>query len=293
MRENVLEAADADLFVCVQNDTSESEAAWGEWFQQECGARLKSLRWFRLEEYPEWAVHRDKVLVGMPMADLWKDYLKTSGSMVEYLQLYLVDQEMRAHEGLDEKYDYVVRARTDSIFTVPLDFHWLRWSDDDVKARMDRVAGEVADPVAMFMGTLLFQELPELTQVHAMSTPAEAPLPEFNAAALNQYLKTGRYALTLRRNNLYLMRRACFYLLPAALAFGYGLPRSPATDNPDYWFNAECQFRTACHYADLALFDYSTNFEEASLDACTWRHETFFDEGGAPRPGMLYCVVRR
>ena len=73
----------------------------------------------------------------------------------------------------------------------------------------------------------------------------------------------------------------------------YGFLRSPHSDN--YWFNAEGQFRDACYYACLTVFDYSTLFEERSLEyAGAWKEEDFFDlEGNVLHPAMLYCVVRR
>ena len=73
----------------------------------------------------------------------------------------------------------------------------------------------------------------------------------------------------------------------------YGTFRSPYSD--DYWFNAEGQFRGACYAAGLAVYDYSTVFEEKSLEyAHSWQEDLFFHaDGSLVSPMMLYCVVRK
>lgn len=70
----------------------------------------------------------------MNIADHWRVYIKNSGSMIEYYQLYLAYLKMCNYEGTNNfKYEYIIRSRTDTIFTKPVDFHWLNWSDSDVE----------------------------------------------------------------------------------------------------------------------------------------------------------------
>lgn len=303
LKANVLLTPDHDLFLCVQNDTSQSEEEWTTWWHQEVGPWIRSLVWFSKERMVDWSVHRERLLAHMPLEETWKNYLRNSGSMIEYAQLHiayldLVEREYRC----GWRYDYVVRARTDSIYTKPVDFHWLQWSDDDVASRMGylramlRVSGkDVTDQMVMtyFMATLLSDDvLSNIEHIHAtyQPHPAEGGLPSC-AAALRSYLHTGRYMLTLRKNNLYLCPRASFYMIPS-LGHMYGQFRSPYSDN--YWFNAEGQFRDACYYSCVSVFDYTTDFEEKSLEyAHQWNESLFFNAEGLPHPHMLYCVVRK
>lgn len=73
----------------------------------------------------------------------------------------------------------------------------------------------------------------------------------------------------------------------------YGFLQSSHSDN--YWFNAEGQFRDACYYSHISVFDYETEFDGASVAAVdTWNEENFFDTTyQLINPVMLYCVVRK
>jgi hypothetical protein len=113
-----------------------------------------------------------------------------------------------------------------------------------------------------------------------------------NGKSVWDYLHHGRYILTIRKNNLYIVRRDLFHLIPT-LGTMYGFMRSPIAD--DYWFNAEGQFRDACYYSCLSIFEYSTAFEEKSLAyPHQWNEADFFDLNfECIHPRMLYCVVRK
>lgn len=305
LKENVLVSSDTDLFICVQNDTSKPNHEWNAWFQEHVGSWMKDhVVWFSTEAYSDWIVHRERLLEHMILDPSWKGYLRNSGSMIEYAQLQMAYLKVSHYEQLHRmRYDYIVRARTDSIYTKPVDFHWLSWSLEEVEARMHRVREELRQcgqdasdrSVAIaFMVTLLSDEvIPNLANIWRgyQASPVEAELPT-NAEEMVVYLRKGRYILTLRKNNLYLVRRELFYLIPS-LADLYGHLRSPCSD--DYWFNAEGQFRDACYYSCLDVFDYSTEFEERSLEyAPSWKGEAFFDENmNCIQPMMLYCVVRK
>ena len=150
-----------------------------------------------------------------------------------------------------------------------------------------------------FMATIISDAtIPNITRIFADYVLNGADRPPLQVSdrpyetALNQYLKQGRYILTIRKNNLYIIRRNLFFMIPS-LGTMYGLPRSPAAD--DYWFNAECQFRSACYYSGISIFDYSSLFEEKSLEyADKWREADFFDlEFNVINPTMLYCIVRK
>ena len=305
LKQNVLLSEDYHLFICVQNDTPQSNSEWDAWWQQEVGPWMKDhVVWFSLDTYSDWVKGRDRLLEHMILPVAWKNYLRSSGSMIEYAQLELAYLKVSHYEQLHGmRYDYIVRARTDSIYCKPVDFHWLSWSVEEVEARMQRVrqeleaCGKVATnhTVAVaFMATLLSDDvLPNLKQIEAgfQSSPVEKELP-FNAEEMQVYLRKGRYILTLRKNNLYLVRRELFYLIPS-LASLYGHLKSPCSD--DYWFNAEGQFRDACYYSCVDVFDYSTLLEEQSLEyAHSWREDLFFDsEFNLRSPYQLYCVVRK
>ena len=304
-KQNVLRDG-VDVFACVQNDTAQPNEEWSLWFAEQIGISLRSLEWFSLRDHPEWVKHRDTLLDHIELDRSWKEYLRNSGSMIEYFQLQLAHMKVCLYEQRNGfQYDYLVRARTDSIYAKPVDFHWLDWTDEEVGERMERIRSEmirseilVTDRSLLqyFMSTIISDTtIPNLSRIFAdyvLNDADRPPIGSMNPATLHHYLHHGRYILTLRKNNLYIVRRSLFFLIPS-LGTMYGLPRTPAAD--DYWFNAECQFRSACYFSGISIFDYSTLFEEKSLEyPSKWREADFFDlEFNLIHPAMLYCVVRK
>lgn len=297
------------VFACVQNDTQESEEGWTEWLKGEIGPCLLDVTWFSHEAFPHWAAQRDLCLAHLPHLDEgWKGYLRKSGSMIEYFQLQLAYMKMCSTEAKGGfRYDYVIRARTDSIYAKPVDFHWLDWSEEQVAERWNTVEEEVRadkgsaasskDVFTYFMCTLwsdsVIPNIPFITAEHVPSpldsNGANGP---YTPAEIRRYLHEGRYILTIRKNNLYVIRRDLFHFLPT-LGSMYGFLRSPGADA--WWFNAEGQFRDACYYSCLSVFEYSSDFEERSLAyPAQWQEADFFDGlGEVLNPRMVYCVVRR
>ena len=313
-KRNVLCAVDKHeiaVYACVQNDTSESDESWTEWLCSEIGPCLLDVTWFSLDKFPAWVVHRDLQLEHLLIDQGWKGYLRNSGSMIEYFQLQLAYMKMYRIEQIGGfRYDYIIRARTDSIYAKPLDFHWLDWSEDQVANRLRAIKEEMVackwieekgqenphEVLRQFMCTLLSDDLiPNLAfiQTEYVPSPTEKQgdlimTPSF----LRKYIHEGRYILTIRKNNLYIAHREHFHFIPT-LGTMYGFLRSPHSDS--WWFNAEGQFRDACYYSCLSIFEYSSEFEEKSLAyPHQWNEADFFDEHGEViHPRMIYCVVRK
>jgi hypothetical protein len=308
-KQHLLLHSDVNVFACVQNDTSESEESWNQWFQDQIGSHLKYINWFSHDKFPYWTQHRDLSLNHILLDPVWKDYLRNSGSMIEYFQLQLAYMKMCYYESEHHfKYDYIVRSRTDSIYAKPIDFHWLSWTDEEVAKRIDCIQNEMKlsnleitphHLLKYFMTTIISDDLiPNLQYILADYTPSSIEIPPKETdtisfeTSLNEYIKKGRYILTIRKNNLYIIRRDLFHFIPT-LGTMYGFMRSPISD--DYWFNAECQFRDACYYSCLSIFEYSTLFEEKSLEyPYNWNEADFFDmDFNCINPRMLFCVVRK
>lgn len=296
LKANVLRD-DVHIFACLQNDTNESEDEWNFWLREHLGDHIKSTIWYTNEKYPEWAIQRDRLLENMQLDFGWKNYLQTSGSMLEYFQLHLAYLEMYRYETLSEKYSYIIRTRTDTIYNKPVDFHWLNWSDEEIEERMNKIRDNLESKTnknvfTYFMNTIISDDLiPNIKNIIAEYCPYEKESNDsFTASTLGDYIRNGRYILTIRKNNLYVVKRDLFYLIPS---FGmmYGYFKSPNSD--DYWFNAECQFRSACYHSCLSIFDYNTLLEDNSLQyAHLWNEDDFFVDGVC-KPNMLYCVVRK
>lgn len=291
-----------DLFLCIQNDTNQSEEEWNTWFNQELNDSLKKITWFSLDKYADWVPQRERLLSHSTIENNWKDYLRHSGSMIEYLQLHLAYLDMSHYEQVYKfKYEYVIRTRTDSIYTKPVDFHWLNWSKEEVDQRIQKIRNELRSNdmddsdkniFKYFMCTILSDDvISNIPHIYADIQLNETDsIPSLNQ--FHNYIQNGRYILTLRKNNLYIVKRNLFYLIPS-LAMMYGMLRSPCSD--DYWFNAEGQFRDACYYSCITVFDYSTLLEDTSVkSSALWNESNYFDsEFNLIHNNMLYCVVRK
>jgi hypothetical protein len=297
-KEHLLLGHDVHVFACLQNDTAAANAEWDLWLEQQLGAALKSCIWFIPADHADWFSIRDRLLATTAIPESWKHYLRTSGSIIEYYQLFLAYQKMCNLEFYEDEYDYIVRCRTDSIFAKPINFHWLTWSNEEVACRVETLTAEMVgakidttpmNVLSYFMSTILSDAL--IKNVHnimAEIRPSERFTAPIGAAAINEFIKTGNYILTIRANNLYIVRRKLFNFIPS-LGHMYGLLISPYSD--DYWFNSENQFGAACYHSGLTVFDYNTLFEDKSL--YEYDEKRYFDlDFNILNPAMLYCVVR-
>ncbi len=319
LRRNILEAVGpgslVDVYACIQNDTTTTtNSEWEAYLHTALRGHLRHVEWYAPSLCNDYQVTKARLLKRLeaPLAPLHYAHrlLNVGGSLLEYYQLYLAYLRMQEAELLSgEKYEYIVRTRTDSVFLRPVNFKWLQWSEADVQSRWERIdagltakSGTVSSSeivLQAFMSTLLFDDpvpiLQGLFMPSSFTLDACAPLPLPTRDTMVQYLRTGKYILTLRRNNLYIVRREYFTLQPIALAMGYGtLAQVPGAK--DHWWDAEGQFRAANHAAGLVSFDYNTAPEDLSVGLWgdSWKPELFFDaEGNSLHPNAAYCVVRK
>jgi len=298
-KQNVLIGSHVQVFACIQNDTSLPNSEWEEWIRAEMGDNLKYLIWFNLAEHSDWVSLRNKNVEALLISDTWKDYLKTSGSIIEYLQLQITYQAMFQFEQRNGfLYDYIIRCRTDNMFAKPIDFHWLNWSNGIVSRRIDAIKEKFNahsieatndNVLKYFMNTLIDDSLiNNIGNIISNCYKSRTENTTINPNELNNYIKNGSYILAFRANNLYIVRRDLFYLIPSLATF-YGFVKSPYSDN--YWFNAENQFQAACYHSGLTIYDYNTLFEDRSL--YEYDEKRYFDENyNIINPFMLYCLVR-
>jgi len=297
-KQNVLLDSDIDVFACVQNDTSIPNSEWESWIREEMGGHLKLITWFSPDDHQDWISLRDKLISHLNLIEHWKNYIKNSGSIIEYYQLYLAYLKMCSYEDTHQRYKYIIRVRTDTIFAKPLDFHWLNWTDLDVEERIQKINNELTlskievtpkNTLTYFMTTLISDKLiSNIQNITNRYIPNQYGLIPSSATELNQYVKTGAYILVIRANNLYIVSRELFNLIPT-LSFMYGFLKSPHND--EYWYNAENQFQSACYFSGLDVFDYNTSFEDKSL--YEYDEKRYFDlEFNIMNPYMLYCLIR-
>jgi len=301
LKRNVLLNPNVHVFACLQHDTPEPIQETEAFLRGALGSHLQSLQWFDIQNYSEWIILREKNLDNCSITNNWKDYLRNSGSMIEYYQLYVAYKQMFvAEQQRSMEYDYIIRLRPDNLFAKPVDFHWLQWTEQDVIARIEKlyyymrilnIESTPENTIRYFMNTLLDDSL--LTNLSNLIgtyvTNPRVPISQTSKELLD-YLHHGSYILTFRANNLYIVRRNLFHMIPSLFAM-YGLLKPPQCNDP-YWFNAENQFQYACLFSGLAIHDYNTLFEDKSL--YEYDERRYFDEHyNIINPLMVYCLVRR
>ena len=297
-KQNLLLTPDVDVFACLQNDTNIPNSEWEEWLHQEMGDHIKHIEWFKLSEHQDWVSLRDKLLSNLNLIDHWKNYIRNSGSIIEYYQLYLSYLKMCNYEDTHQRYSYIIRSRTDTIFAKPIDFHWLNWTDSQVEERITKINTELSlsnieinttNTLNYFMTTILSDSLiNNIQHIIARYIPNSNPIIYTTASEINNYIKNGPYILTIRSNNLYIVSREYFNFIPT-ISHIYGLLKSPHNDN--YWYNSENQFQAACYFSNLSVFDYNSLFEDKSL--YEYDEKRYFDlKYNILNPYMLYCLVR-
>jgi hypothetical protein len=299
-KQNLLLNQDVDVFACIQNDKSETNEEWEQWLHSELGEHLKSLEWFHPDTHSHFIKLRDLYL--LPNLDIdygVTEYLKNSGSMIEYFQLQLAYIQLIRTERITQvKYDYIIRARTDTIYAKPIDFHWLNWTDDQISTRVQKIKNIMEECkiectdfniINYFMNTLLSDNL--INNIHKFTGDYFPNLTsKLSLDSLGDYIKNGKYILTFRGNLLYIIRRDLFYVIPALATF-YGFQDFFKSDIKSHWWNAELQFQGICFNSNLSIHDYSTRFDEESL--YNYDEKKFFDNDfNILNPYMVYCIVR-
>jgi hypothetical protein len=297
LKQNVLLGPDVHVFACLQQDSSNLSESW---IREQLKPHLHWFTWFDLERHSEWITLREKNLSCTTISNHWKDYLRNSGSMIEYLQLYLTYKHIVLYEQTHGfTYDYIIRVRPDNMFAKPVDFHWLDWTEEDIAHRIANIqmcmkAAEIevtpVNTLRYFMNTLLDDSLMfNISNMIGEFLPNKrVPVPS-TSQEIRDYLHHGSYILTFRANNLYIVRRELFHLIPCLYSM-QGLLNVPNQDT--YWFNAENQFQYVCLHSGLAIHDYNTLFEDKSL--YEYEESRYFDEQYRVKNNtMVYCLVRR
>jgi hypothetical protein len=300
LKRNVLLNDDVHVFACLENDTDKPTDEWEKWFHSQLGTNLKDIAFGKTRD--DWTFRhlRERMLTYMNITENWKGYLRSSGSIIEHYQIWLTNQIMIDYEQKKNmKYDYVIRCRTDTIFGKSIDFKWLHYSVEEVENRLEKVKQIMFinnipfknDLILYyFMTTLIhddiLENIPKIQVNKFYNTTEKYPV---TPDEIKEYIKNGRFILSLRENLLYIIKREYFSLIPS-VGIMYGTLRFPG-DEP-IWFNSESQFKAICYNSQITQFDYSTEFESKSL--YEFDKNLYFDNDyNLKVNNLLYCLVRK
>lgn len=299
---NVLLHADVHVFAVLESDNPQK---YQKILNDQLYSHLKALEWLDPNDFC-WINLKERLLSNMNITDHWKNYLRNSGSMIEYYQLYQAYQAMVKFEYLNDfRYDYIIRTRPDIIITKPIDFNWLNMDIVTIKECMDRIMQKTdnADCMAkeninLFMNSLLdFERIycDDLLFKNHFGNKFNNRFDSSDIWTIDEcyenlldYVKKGKYLLSLRTNLVYIVKREFFYLIPS-LGITYGLFKMT---NNEYWFDAESQFQEIAIQSGLAIFDSTTNLEGNSL--YYYKEENYFNNNGTLKENnCLFFICRK
>lgn len=302
-KKNILLNDNVHIFSVLQSNDIDTNK-YEKYINDVIGNNLKSLEWFDKNDYC-WCNIRESLLKIMQISEGWKRYLRTSGSMIEYYQLFLAYKNIIQKEYTNNiKYDYIIRTRTDIIITKPIDFYWLKLTKEDIKKRLNQII-EITKKENINSKENIHILMNSLLSFNRIFSPLASGDLYINDSEINEilnleksddiyekiqnYIENGKYIITLRKNLVYVVKRDYFSFIPT-LGVTYGLSRMI---NNNYWFNAESQLQTICLNSGLSIYDSTTILEDKSL--YEYNEKIYFDDEKNIKAdnGILFFIRRK
>jgi hypothetical protein len=318
-RKNILESnkdqVEFSVFCCIQPSSygkDLNKVVFEQIIRDKMGSHCKSLQWF-LRSDPLFNAYQQRELSNLEstLTSNWIEYLRNSGSMIEYYQLWISFQDMITYERKNRmKFDYILRFRADLIWNEPLDLSWINMTEKELKRRVLQFAGNFESNeilINQIMTTLMHPKTVKNVleepgaiydsrgekQILNKSDPTIFELLNLNYFDINfinglvKFIHDGNYILTFRKNLIYFVARRNFDFIPY-LGLTYGNYGSPETTGY-YWFNAECQFRELCKKIGLSIFDYHSKYEERMMTDMDYNASILTER----KEDLLFAIIRK
>lgn len=303
-KENVIINDNYHVFAVLQTNNIEY---FDNFVKNNIGENLKSINWFNNND-EEWFNLREKLLSQITsIEDNWKNYLRTSGSMIEYYQMYLAYKNIEEYEKTNDfEYDYIMRIRCDVILTHPIYFNWDSFTLIDVKNILyeikeinDLESIKSIDVVNIFMNcfyhknrifgkNICFSNNLCSDKINNILIKNEEENEDIFVESLLDYLLNGNYAITLRKNQIYFMKRKIFTKI-SNLGITYG--ESHKMENNNYWFNAESQLDQIFIENEIDVFNSTAKLEDISL--YSYNENVYFENNVLKKSNDCLFFIRR
>jgi hypothetical protein len=306
---NVVSPTQADVFATLQKHKEHPEIH---------SEHFTTLSWFSREDYN---ACQDGLLQSMAIDSGWKQYLKTSGSMIEYYQLFLSFLKMREFEEANGfRYDCIVRIRTDVVICRPIDVSWVNWSYTDIEKRWNTCCilskGNHDDKLLSFFHSVMSND--PLCLFRSCSDEIVESYIHKNEEGtienLHHYLQTGTFLMTVRKNVFYMGKRKAFESIhELGITFGQWLRndlrddirndlrndlrndkdiRNDKRNDQENWFDAESQLEAICQIKQVSLFNLTTRLEAESLYHYENNKYFNYEDKLLPNPSV-FCFICR
>jgi len=297
-KKNVLLNDNYHVFAVVQSNNIELDNLC---IRKTFGNNLKKINWFNKND-SKWTNLREKQLEKIFIDDNWKNYLRNSGSLIEYYQMHLAYKLCENYEKDNNiEYDFVLRCRTDVIIKDPINFdiifekNYIKELLYKIKEFLNSETIISEKVLVMFMNTFYNEKrifYDYIANSKRTLTNYFNKLLEINdddefVNKLLTYLQNGSYIISLRENIVYFVKRKLMNYINI-LGITYG---DYHDDNNLYWFNAESQLENICLVNGIDIFNSTTILEGSSLYG--YNHLNYFNENNELKDDKYSFFIKR
>ena len=284
-KQNVLINDNYHVFAVIQNNNNENIELF---VKNAIKHNLKTYINFDKNDN-NWIDIREKLLNDMNTSESWKNYLKNSGSMIEYYQMYLAYNSMSKYEKENDiEYDFIIRFRTDTVLKDKLNFDWLEYNNDTIRNMLYKIKDKYnldtiisIEALNILLNTFYnekridYMPIPDCDITHAtLNKLLNEKNEEQFILRVCEYIKNGDYIISFRINVIYFTKRRLMDKIHL-LGINYG-KYIYEKDKDNFWVNAECQLRQICLQNNIDFYSSVTKLENNSL--YDYNKNNYFDE---------------
>jgi len=283
-KKNVLLDENYDVFSLVQTDNHNH---YEKLLRENIGGNLKSLEFFD-KNNSIWTEIRENLLGNMNISNEWKHYLRTSGSMVEYYQMYLAYKNLEIYEKEHNfSYDFILRFRTDTVLKDIIDFDYKKYNENSIKSLFYKIKEEMnyhsiisLETISHFMNIFYSKNRTNYEKISFDNRPISDRVQQLLNITneeeffteCKKYLLTGNYLIALRKNVIYFSNRESMNHIHT-LGITYG---NYVLQHHSHWFDAESQLTQICIQNNIDF--YSSVFPLEGKSLYSYNHTDYFDE---------------
>lgn len=288
-KNNILLNENVHVFATIQSTNIIYSNAF---IKNHMSSNLKSLTNFDKTDIL-WNSIQDKLLSKLSINNKIYNYLKKSGSMIEHYQIYLSYKSLLEYEFSNNiKYDYIVKLRTDVIYTQPLNFNFMKITLLDIIdnfQKINKITNESKllslKNIKIFFNNLLFENDKNLRNsenyanldIHSnydfynLLNENEIQNENYIFEKIFNFINNGKYIITLRKNVFIVIKRDFFSeIVNLGITYGSYIKNKNIlnNDNDEYWkfwWNSESQLQEICRQKNICIFDSTTILEDKSL----------------------------
>ena len=304
-KENYQNNYEFGFFCSLQSSSFEEQWSVNQLLYANFGNKIKNISWIN-KENENWINLSNSLIKNIDINDYWKSYLQSSGSMIEYYQMYNSYINMKSYERENNiNYNFVLRLRTDVILKDEINFDFQSFTPNFIKEHLIKaqnllnkntfVNNEVFE---YFMNTFMInsRKIYDKTQlfispIHKNSFINLTQNNNYNEEeyvyALYNYIQNCDYLISLRNNVVYFGKASLFEKIHK-LGVTYGSYK--IAEEPTYWFNAECQLTGICRENNIDYYSSVTELEGNSL--YSYNKDNYFTDNKLNNSSYSFFIKR-